>query len=348
MTVYTHYSQDLNKLTANWFSENPSPPPIVEKFGKLNLPAVVDINSPVVPFDVILANGEVLASAEFTLASSTEAAAKTGQARTKWFGWNVKLPKREYLAAASGNTSAAERISELLKRNTSATRKKIDAWCTTGPTLASDRDYDPLWVAPLGVRDTTSETYSDPQDMNSTAGTVNDKSTTNFTGAGITANALQATVAADIGAFASKVDSYSDMQLLKGGGRDKFTMFVHPRFKWLMETNNVYDGSNYLPVTFAEQLRKMGVEMYPTHRVSYTGAVDATMTYILVPNIEENILFSWLPGAEYKVEPWDVGPLSATLMGWGVCACVAKPHTFDGGSTIEKAVRNTSVTPIGA
>jgi hypothetical protein len=348
MTTYTENGNLLNALTADWFQQNPQAPPLVDRLGRVTLSSKINANSRYVDYDMLLSTGEVLASDEFNNLGGSSTISKAGLAKTKLFDWKIQLPRREFLETVQAGSSAQVRLQELLKANAGAYYKKIDGWVTTGPTIATDIDYDPEWRSPLAAKAATG-TINTPQDMNDTPGTAQNKSTTNFTGAGITINAIESTFGTDIQAFGNKVDTYSDRTLLRNDGSDRFTAFVNPAFKILLDTTSTYIGSGiYGTQTFAQKLAAMGVDLYPTNRLTWTGLTDATTNYVLVPNISENIFFAWLPGAQYRVDPWDETYEQASLRGWGIGVAFAKPWSFDAGTTIEKAVRITTVTPSGA
>jgi hypothetical protein len=340
----------LQQIIAKQFSEADPLPPLYERFGTVQLPSNIDLTARFVDLDVILTSGEVLAKDEFSSLGGVEAIAKSGRIKTKLVDIPFQIPKLEaksILANPSGGPGIKFR--RMLDDAKSALIRKICAWIAAGPTIATDKDYDPDYIAPLKARDTTSETLYDPQDMSIVAGTDTNSGGVNFTGAGKTVSNIETTIAVDMVNLGTKVDTFSDRSLLHNDGSDKWTLFVNPAFAQLLKANKDYVAAAVLDSdTYANKLAAMGVDIFPTARLAWTGAVDATSVYALVPNVKENLFLAFLPGGQPQADPLLEETNRYTGRVWAKFVAFAKPHTFDGGSTIEKAVARRTVTPNGA
>jgi hypothetical protein len=350
MARLNNATHELQQIIAKQFSEADPLPPLYERFGSVQLPSSVSLSSKFVDLDVILTSGEVLAKDEFSSLGGVEAISKSGRIKAKLVDEPFRIPKLEARdIIKGGDTAAAIKFRRMLEDAKSALIRKICAWIAAGPTIATDKDYDPDFIAPLKARDTTSETLYDPQDMSIAAGTDTNSSTVNFTGAGKTVSNIETTIAVDMVNFGTKIDSFSDRTLLHNDGTDVFTIFVNPAFARLLAANRDYVAASVLDSdTYANKLKNMGVDLFPTPRLTWTGAVDATSVYAMVPNIKENLFLSFLPDGQPQVDPLIEQENSYFGRVWAKFVTFAKPHTFDGGSTIEKAVARRTVTPNGA
>jgi hypothetical protein len=193
MTKYNSAIHALNEMIAKQFSESPSIRPLYERFGQATLPSnKVSLSDRFVDLDVLLTTGEVLAKDEFNSLGGVETIAKSGRIKAKLFDEPINIPKlaaREILQG--GDTAEGIKFRKSLTDGQDALLRKIVTWITAGPTIATDKDYDPDWHAPLAARNTTTETIADPQDMSIAAGTDTDSSTVNFWGAGKTVESLE-------------------------------------------------------------------------------------------------------------------------------------------------------------
>jgi hypothetical protein len=346
MTTYIEEATNkLRQLTSAW-SEKPPLPSILDDFGKLEYNGEkITIDTRWVPFDAFEWSGVVKAYDEFIDSLQTEMKTSPGMVKTKMFQWGIELRKRRFLDIAQ-NPYTASLVQKAMDKNDKAMAVKIAKWCSAGP-LVTDTDYDIEWAAPIALRSAAAgNTVSKPQDMCDTPGTANNLAAAVMTGGSHTANFLQATVYKDIETFSSKINSSTDEMLINNDGSDMFDWFVNPRFAQMLKNNYVWDGTNYLSKTFAEDLAGHNVRLRPTNRVSYTYTTTNTMTGILVANLKENVLFSWV--SPYTVDEWTVTPTKASTIGWGIGIAAACPHTFDEGTTWEKAVIHTTVTPYTA
>lgn len=350
MAKYNNAHDALNQIMVNQFDEQPAVEPLYMKFGQATLPNNIDLDSMFVDVDVLYSSGEVLAKDQFNSLGGISTISKSGRVKAKLFDAPFVITKMEAKAILNNPSGqAAIRYSRMLSDAMGALDRKLTAWITAGGTIATDRDYDPDWHAPLAARDTTSETINDPQDMSTSAGTDTDSSAVNFTGAGVTVMNVASTFSLDKNLFANKIDTLSDKMLVRGDGTDVFTVFAHPGFIDILKSyNELLAASTYSTKTYAEHLAAQNIELFPSPRFSWTGAVDATTVYAMVPNIKENIFIAFLPGGQPQAdEIQDMGDYFQGRV-WCKAVSFAKPHTFDGGSTIEKAVARRSVTPIGA
>jgi hypothetical protein len=336
----------LAQVSVEFLQQYQNTKTIWDKLGSLPVKKTIHANQRYVEVPMIVSNGEVLTWDEYNDLGGSEAITIPARLKVKGIDWKINLKRGAYESAVQEGTSEYLELQRLILDNMGAKDKKLDTLCTTGYTAASDRDYDPDFVAPLSLSSTG--TASDPQDMCDSAGTANNYGTVNFSGSGVTANAIENSILTDIITFQGKVDDYSDGTLLKFDGTDQFALFMNPQALTRIEKSKVYNGSDYESMTYGEVLDSLNVVRYPTHRLTWGGAVDDTTTYILMPNLMDNIYFKWINGKEFKTDPWDTSYTNATLRAHGKFITCAKPYSFDAGSTIEKAVIRSTITPIGS
>jgi len=145
----------------------------------------------------------------------------------------------------------------------------------------------------LGIAATP--TLADPFDCNSTSGTVEPLGAVNFTGAGKTAEPLNATVGHAIRLIAAAVlDAETGESILRNDGTDTFTLWCHPTMAAILRTNKEIKiaAAELESRTYAQILKEdWNTEIQPSMALgACTGVADATTVIILTANTVENFL----------------------------------------------------------
>ncbi len=298
----TYYNDVLRKLDANFLDVNPARDHLIlSKYGHMDLTDVA-INQKYVQMEVILKKTKTLwqdylafIGGESTLAPLIH--------KAKFLVGGVNVSEEDLRALEGGHSATAQRIKGEIQTAESSMNVKLAAVCQGYVTANTGIDGDTDWIYPLKAKAATG-TATDPEDICTTAGTVQDYTAHLMTGSNKTSNFVNSTFGNSIEQFMAQRDSTTGETMMHFDGTDSFTCFMHPTAIKDLSTFHPTNGTFDLSVTYLDEITKIGVELVPSWEVdaSYGSAEDGTVPYIMCLNMQENFKIGYVQ--PYTVDPW--------------------------------------------
>lgn len=332
----TYLNNPMLGMVDGFFRINPrQEDPLLKEFGTIDLRGFA-INQKYIQFETMVAKSAISVSDDlrFVHGSSKNYPAWW---KAKIFQFGVALKELDFRAMQGGQGFGSSLITDKVATEIQASRGRMTEtllqWFhgyTT--TFTSDVEADPHWRPALAAKGTTG-TASNPEDLNSTPGTVNTYAK-NLTGSNKSRDFVLNTIGIDKKLYTAQRDSITGERLLKRSG-NTYLMLAHPDaiddLNTIHPNNGVQDDMN---VTIGDQIRKKGIRMIESYETdaAYANTEDGTVVYQLLANVKDNFKIGMV--SDLVIEDWMSqvidGVLWFTKRAWMKALPFARPYFISG------------------
>lgn len=343
----TYYQDVLKKLDKNFLDVNPAYEDVIlSKFGHLDVSDMA-VNEKYIQFEALLKASNIMWSDELGYIAGSSKYVPTIR-KAKFVYWGVNVKEADYLALEAGHSPTKQKLAAEIQSHESRMRKELVDWCVgyTGTAATTGIQSDLDWIYPMKKKAATG-TATDPEDICTTAGTVEDYTAVNLTGSNKSVGFIKKTFGASIQEFLGQRDTTTGETMLKNDGTDSFTVLCSPilinDLKTLHPTNGTDDQ---YALTYMDEASKLNIEVLPSYNVdsAYDNTEDGTIEYVMVANIKDNFKIGWVK--PYTVDPWRRVETDALTSfkrrGWAKLVAFARPYYI--GGTWVKAMHTGQFT----
>jgi hypothetical protein len=287
---------------------------LIKEFGSFNLGTLGPLQQ-YIPFGVVYgaAGGVAVVDYPDRFPGYGDSKLDTALVKIKYLTGQLHLTDQMYKAYQQNNPMAVAVLDDQMQKLRGVWDKTLNTWIigyASSVTASTNQYYDPAWVALLHAKAATG-TILDPEDINSTAGTVQDYTAEILTGTNKTLDFVEDTFGASIDRFGAMMDSTTGEQMLtttdpeNAAGSNDFLAIMHPtlvrKFNFLHPKVGTNDEPN---ITFAQQITQAGVRMRGSINADAALAVteDGTDQVLMVANPKLNFKVGT---SNLQIEPWE-------------------------------------------
>lgn len=340
----TYYQDVLRKIDKNFYDVNPAyEDRILQKFGHIDVSDVA-INEKYVQFEALMKKSNVVWSDKLGYVAGASKYKPTLR-KAKFVYWGCNVDETNFKALEAGHSPTKQKYQSEIQGHESRIRKEMVDWCTGYTTSTTGKFADLDWKFPF-VKKAATGTPTDPEDICSTAGTVQDFTSYNLTGTNKSTGFIKDTFGRSIQYFMEQRDSTTGETMLKNDGTDSFTVLMNPIGINDLKLIHPTDGTNDQDIKYIDELSGLNVEVLPCYNIdtSYDTTEDGTIEYVMAANIKDNFKIGWV--APYTVDPWQrvqtESSVSFVKRGWAKLIAFARPYYIN--STWVKAMHTGQFT----
>ena len=214
--------------------------------------------------------------------------------KAKWFNGLIGWTEEQYEDYVAGNSYEVQRTKVKLDAVDFKYDADMEKWFVGyGTTFTGDTDYDPAWIPWMKLQSTTSDTMSNPADMNSKvtnmAGTTGTTATELHMTTKLTSTTTNQTIDFAQKTFGPWIDAFTDfedsntgrhMATPRADGENakamaSFQVHVAPKLANKFFQIKVFDGEKYLDRTIADDMHAMGIKIIPNRQFTALFVEDA-------------------------------------------------------------------------
>lgn len=350
----TYINDPLRGILEAELSSNPVyNSPWLKHFGSPKLMGVMNPVTHTFDYPITVGKGSYSIGIEPSYPEGADAMVVLGQRQALYFDYAAQLSDmeyRSYMSDPSMRNLIAAKVKEQLMQSqgavTLALEKMVSAYTATDVT--GQPGISLKWVGLLNKQAATG-TVSNPEDINSTAGTATAKAY-NLTGTNKSLDFVVNTFGSVVERFRTFVDSNSGTQMLDGAlDSNEFIHFVHPRTEHLLKSIHPLMSSVTADqtTTYAKQLEVDGI-VPGIHKIvsspymgipAPTESEDGTHTVITVANPKKNLYLGVIK--PWYTDGWEklLGSQNTWRIGYHQqMVCIPRPFYING--SYKKAVHH--------